>query len=197
MATQVPTKPSTMSPEWSRSFYAGLHTGLVMLASAMEEGPFLIRQVGDQVEALGPLPRAVCIGAKDKELPTFTVSGFSWEPATNELINDLNPYGAWYVPQETPTGTRYVQHTQGFHDALTAFLASPEAEAFIDQPWRVGRVPCLLLFANGSFATAPDATAQPIMLPLEHFSDAGSLRSDLDDLVMERTWPGVKVRRET
>ncbi len=192
MATQVPTKPSTTCPEWSRSFYAGLHTGLVMLASSMEEEPYLIRQVGDQVEALGPLPRAACVDEHDHELPTFTIERRDWQPCTAELIDDLNPYGAWYVPQETPTGTRYTTHTQGFQDALTAFLASSGAEAFLDQPWQVGRAPCLLLFANGSFATAPDASAQPIVLPLEHYSDAKSLRSDLEDLVMERTWPGSR-----
>ncbi len=192
MTTQVSTKPATITPEWRQSFYAGLHVGLVTLASSMEEEPYLIRLVGDQIEALGPLPRADCVDEHDHELPTFTIDRRDWQPCTAELISDLNPYGAWYVPQETPTGTRYIQHTQGFQDALTTYLASPEAEAFMDQPWQVGRVPCLLLFPNGSFVTAPDASAQPIVLPLGLYSDAKSLRSDLEDLVMERTWPGSR-----
>ena len=200
MTTQVPTTAEPrVSDEmlieavahwWNRALRAGLHPGLVTLACSLQEEPYLLRLVGDQVERLGPLPRAVCVDKHDKELPAFTVSGFTWQPATDTLLNDLNPYGAWYVAQETPSGTRYVQHTQGYQDALSAFLRSPGAEVFINQPWKVGRVPCLLLFPNGSFAVAPDASAQPIVLPMRETNDAKSLRSQLDDLILERTWPG-------
>jgi hypothetical protein len=201
MTTQVPTTSLTnrVSDElleeavahwWNRALRAGLHPNLITLACSLKEEPYLLRLVGDQVESLGPLPRAVCIGKNDKELPTFTVSGFDWQPATDALLDDLNPYGSWYVAQETPDGTRYIQHTQGYQDALSAFLRTPEAEALMDQPWQVGRVRCLLLFPNGSFATAPDASAQPIVLPMREENDAKELRSHLDDLLMERTWPG-------
>ena len=190
MTTQAPIKPAAVNPMWSRSFYAGLHPGLVMLAADMEEEPYLIRLNGEQIEYAGPFPRPLCIDKDDKELPTFTIPAVTWLPATNELIDDLNPYGSWYVAQETLGGTQYVQHTQGYQDALTAFLRSTEAAAFMDQPWQVGRVRCLLLFPNGSFATAPDASAQPIVLPMREENDPKELRRHLNDLLMERTWPG-------
>lgn len=192
MGSQASVKPAAVNPLWSRSFYAALHPGLVMLASGLEDENYLIRLNGEQIEYAGPFPRQHCIDQDDKERPCFTLPPVTWLPATTELIDDLNPYGSWYVAQETPSGTRYGQHTQGYQDALTAFLRSPEAEAFIDQPWQVGRVPCILLFPNGSYATAPDASAQPIVLPLEYYSDATSLRRDLQDLVVERTWPGSR-----
>jgi hypothetical protein len=81
-------------------------------------------------------------------------------------------------------------HTQGYEDALTAFLATPDAKPFMHQPWLVGRVPCLLLFPNGSFGMAPDASAQPIVLPMREENDAKELRRHLNDLLMEWTWPG-------
>ncbi len=107
---------------------------------------------------------------------------------SHHVRRGIGQYATGVYPRSTWGDDRGVQ--QGYQPPVAAFLGSPEAEAFIDQPWRVGRVPCLLLFPNGSFATAPDASAQPIVLPLECFSDAKSLRGDLDDLVMGRIWPG-------
>jgi hypothetical protein len=117
MATQVPTTPyprvsdelleEAVAHWWNRALRAGLHRGLVTLACSLKEEPYLVRLAGDQVEALGPLPRASCVDEHDKELPAFTVSGFDWQPAVDTRLNDLNPYGAWYVAQETPSGTRY------------------------------------------------------------------------------------------
>lgn len=192
MTTLSPIKPAAVNPMWSRSFYAGLHPDLVMLASDLEEENYLVRLNGEQIEYAGPFPRPLCIDKGDKELPCFTIPSVTWLPATNELIDDLNPYGGWYIPQETPTGIQYTQHIQGYQDALSAFLRSAEAEVFINQPWQVGRVPCLLLFPNGSFATAPDASAQPIVLPMREENDAKGLRSHLDDQIMERVWPGSR-----
>lgn len=174
---------------WYSTFRAALHPDLVMLAAPYDEECYLIRLNGDQVEAIGPLPRAVCIDAHGREVPSFTIERQDWLPPTAELIHELSPYGAWYVAQQTPMCTRYTLHTQGYHDALAAFLQSPGAAAFLDQPWRVGRVPCLLLFPNGSYATAPDASSQPITLPLKRDSDGEGLRRDLDDQTVGRTWP--------
>ncbi|HVC82139.1 MAG TPA: hypothetical protein VNL35_16740 [Chloroflexota bacterium] len=177
---------------WNCACRAGLHPGIAMLAQTLKEEPYLVRQVGDQIQVLGPIARSACIDEQDKERSSFTISGLTWEPCSGALLDDWNPYGAWFVPHETPMCTRYTKHTQGYEDALAALLAAPGAKPFIHQPWQVGRVRCLLLFPNGSFATATDATAQPIMLPLYEMNDEKSLRRGLDELIRERTWPGSR-----
>jgi len=46
------------------------------------------------------------------------------------------------------------------------------------------------LYGKEVYATAPDASAQPIVLPLREYDDAKELRRHLDGLLLERTWPG-------
>ena len=54
------------------------------------------------------------------------------------------------------------------------------------------------LYGKEVYATAPDASAQPIVLPLREEivlplreeNDAKELRRHLDGLLLERTWPG-------
>ena len=47
-----------------------------------------------------------------------------------------------------------------------------------------------ILYIPVQDATAPDASSQPIVLPMREENDAKGLRSHLNEAIMERTWPG-------
>jgi hypothetical protein len=165
---------------------------LIALAVALTEDAYLVR--GDQ--ALGPLPTPWWLdgGVMRRGIVITTAAiaalGLAWQPAAPL---DLHPSGVWFTLQDGPDGGRYVDREYGYHQALSAFLASPEGQRWAQsgEPVR-GAVPYLELLPDGTYRVGSDGLQAPVLLPLEPLRHLDTyLKSDLQTALCDRSWPEV------